>query len=175
MLKLKEEVNIIKEEAKEKVIQPTSLKKDLKNEESKTNYCKECEENFTKFSDIKEHVINKHNPLVSRLKHIAQKFSEEKIKHKQICEISSKCNHSAVCSIDCAYTVGNVVETDEEEDIGIVNNEPVVEDKTSNMEENKCQECDFKATNDADLKMHNKKEHIQECNICDYRTSKSHN
>ena len=69
--------------------------------------------------------------------------------------------------------------------IGIVNDEPFVDDKTSNMEENKCQECDFKATNDAGLKLHNKKEHIQECNICDYRTttksllkqhtSKSHN
>ena len=52
------------------------------------------------------------------------------------------------------------------------------------MEEINCQECDFKATNDAGLKIHSKKEHTQECNKCDYRmttkyllkqhTSKSH-
>ena len=169
--KLREEVNKLNKDNKEKELKIDYIKQDMKNVENQKNQCRDCGEDFDKFSDLKEHLVENHNPLVARLKRIAQTFDIEKKKHKLFCEISSSCKHSGNCYQDCVYTVKNFVESDsddneEEEETA----DQVPEEITISLEK-KCKECDFKAKNEAGLKIHSKNKHKYQCKKCEYKTT----
>ena len=121
------------------------------------------------------HKSDNNNPLVKRLKHIAQRFEEEKIKHKTICEFSYNCKHSGPCHQDCFFTVKDFVEShsdeDDEDDMTVNSEETIVENEVRKTKENQCLECDFTAKNLTGLKIHNNNEHKYFCNQCDYKTT----